>query len=132
MGGLDKADSGEIIINNKSSREFNGSEMDSYRNTYLGFIFQEYNILNDFTVRENIELALQLQHKKVNEGVVDNILEKVDLKGFGERKANELSGGQKQRVAIARALVKDPPKSFLVMNLQVHWTQILVNRSLIP
>ena len=108
LGGLDELDEGEFIINGKSSKDFSPTEKDSYRNTYLGFIFQEYNILNDFTVRENIELALQLQHKKVNEGVVDNILEKVDLKGFGERKPNELSGGQKQRVAIARALVKDP------------------------
>ncbi len=108
MGGLDKADSGEIIINGKSSKEFSGSEMDSYRNTYLGFIFQEYNILSDFTIKENIALALQLQHKPVTDEVIDNILKEVDLEGFGKRKPNELSGGQKQRVAIARALVKEP------------------------
>ncbi len=108
MGGLDKADEGEIIIEGKSSKEFSSSEMDSYRNTYLGFIFQEYNILSDFTVRENIALALQLQHKKVTEDAIDAILEQVDLVGFGKRKPNELSGGQKQRVAIARALVKEP------------------------
>ncbi len=108
MGGLDKADEGEIIINGKSSKEFNGSEMDSYRNTYLGFIFQEYNILSDFTVKENIALALQLQHKKATEEAINNILEQVDLAGYGQRKPNELSGGQKQRVAIARALVKEP------------------------
>lgn len=108
MGGLDKADEGEIIINGKSSKEFNGSEMDSYRNTYLGFIFQEYNILSDFTVKENIALALQLQHKKATEETINSILEQVDLAGYGQRKPNELSGGQKQRVAIARALVKEP------------------------
>ena len=108
MGGLDKADDGEIIINGKSSKEFSGSEMDSYRNTYLGFIFQEYNILNDFTVKENIGLALQLQHKKSTDEEIDRILDEVDLKGYGKRKPNELSGGQKQRVAIARALVKEP------------------------
>ncbi len=108
MGGLDKADDGEIIINGKSSKEFSGSEMDSYRNTYLGFIFQEYNILSDFTVRENIALALQLQHKKVTDEAIENILNEVDLSGYGKRKPNELSGGQKQRVAIARALVKEP------------------------
>ncbi len=108
MGGLDKADSGEIIINGKSSKEFSGSEMDSYRNTYLGFIFQEYNILSDFTIKENIALALQLQHKPVTDEIIDNILKQVDLEGFGKRKPNELSGGQKQRVAIARALVKEP------------------------
>ena len=63
MGGLDSLDSGEIIINDRSSNSFSGSEMDSYRNTYLGFIFQEYNILNEFNVEQNIALALQLQGK---------------------------------------------------------------------
>ena len=108
MGGLDIVDDGEIIINGKSSKEFSGNEMDSYRNTYLGFIFQEYNILNDFTVKENIGLALQLQHKKADDEEINKILEQVDLAGLGKRKPNELSGGQKQRVAIARALVKEP------------------------
>lgn len=108
MGGLDKADDGEIIINGKSSKDFSGSDMDSYRNTYLGFIFQEYNILSDFTIKENIALALQLQHKPVTNEAIDNILKQVDLQGFGKRKPNQLSGGQKQRVAIARALVKEP------------------------
>ena len=108
MGGLDKADEGEIIINGKSSKDFSGSEMDSYRNTYLGFIFQEYNILSDFTVKENVALALQLQHKKATDEAINSILEQVDLAGYGKRKPNELSGGQKQRVAIARALVKEP------------------------
>ena len=108
MGGLDVADEGEIIIDGKSSKDFSKGEMDSYRNTYLGFIFQEYNILSDFNVKENIALALQLQHKKATDEEVKKILEKVDLAGYGKRKPNELSGGQKQRVAIARALVKEP------------------------
>lgn len=108
MGGLDEADDGEIIINGKSSKDFTKGELDSYRNTYLGFIFQEYNILSDFTVKENIALALQLQQKKATDEEIDSILEEVDLKGYGKRKPNELSGGQKQRVAIARALVKEP------------------------
>lgn len=108
MGGLDNADEGEIIINGKSSKDFSKDEMDSYRNTYLGFIFQEYNILSDFTVKENISLALELQHKKATDEEIDRILDEVDLKGFSKRKPNELSGGQKQRVAIARALVKEP------------------------
>lgn len=108
MGGLDVADEGEIIIDGKSSKNFSKGEMDSYRNTYLGFIFQEYNILSDFNVKENIALALQLQHKKATDEEVEKILEQVDLAGYGKRKPNELSGGQKQRVAIARALVKEP------------------------
>lgn len=108
IGGLDKPDEGEIIIDNKSSKTFSDSDFDSYRNTYLGFIFQEYNILPDFSVQENIALALQLQNKKADDEEIDKILEEVDLKGLGKRKPNELSGGQKQRVAIARALVKNP------------------------
>ncbi len=108
IGGLDVADEGEIIIDGKSSKEFSKGELDSYRNTYLGFIFQEYNILSDYTVKENIALALQLQHKKATDEIIDSILKEVDLEGFGKRKPNELSGGQKQRVAIARALVKEP------------------------
>lgn len=108
MGGLDKYDSGEIIIKDKSSRDFSQDDFDSYRNTYLGFIFQEYNILNEFSVGVNIGLALQLQGQKVTEDAINSILEEVDLQGYGNRKPNELSGGQKQRVAIARALVKNP------------------------
>ncbi|MBP5090971.1 MAG: ATP-binding cassette domain-containing protein, partial [Bacilli bacterium] len=70
MGGLDSFDSGEIIINNRSSHDFSGSEMDSYRNTYLGFIFQEYNILNDFNIHDNIALALELQNRKADEETI--------------------------------------------------------------
>ncbi len=108
LGGLDKVDSGEIIIKGKSSKDFSQADFDSYRNTYLGFIFQEYNILNEFTVGENIGLALQLQGKKATPEEVDAILKQVDLVGFSKRKPNELSGGQKQRIAIARALIKKP------------------------
>ena len=108
LGGLDKYDSGEIIIKGKSSKDFSQSEFDSYRNTYLGFIFQEYNILNDFNVAQNIAIALQLQGQKATDERINEILKEVDLDGYGGRKPSELSGGQKQRVAIARALVKNP------------------------
>ena len=108
LGGLDKIDSGDIIIKGKSSKDFSQGDFDSYRNTYLGFIFQEYNILNEFSVGENIELAIELQGKKATPEEINKILEEVDLKDYNKRKPNELSGGQKQRVAIARALVKNP------------------------
>lgn len=107
-GGLDRADSGEIIIKGKSSSEFSGQDFDSYRNTYVGFVFQEYNILDEFTVEENIALALELQNKKRDREVIEKILADVDMTSFASRKPNTLSGGQKQRVAIARALVKEP------------------------
>lgn len=108
LGGLDNYNSGEIIIKGVSSKSFKQKHFDSYRNTYVGFIFQEYNILEDFTVGANIALAIELQNRKAEDSEVNEILKQVDLEGYGNRKPNELSGGQKQRVAIARALVKNP------------------------
>ena len=108
IGGLDGYDKGEFIIKGKSSKSFSGSDFDAYRNTFIGFIFQEYNILDDFTVGANIALALELQGKKATSESINDILAQVDLVNYAKRKPNELSGGQKQRVAIARALVKEP------------------------
>lgn len=108
IGGLDGYDSGEFVIMGKSSKDFVGSDFDAYRNTFIGFIFQEYNILDDFSVGANIGLALELQGKKATNEKITDILQQVDLLNFANRKPNELSGGQKQRIAIARALVKDP------------------------
>ena len=108
IGGLDKYDSGDMVILGKSSKNFKKDDFDSYRNTYIGFVFQEFNILEDYNVYENIVLALQLQQKEVDSDKIDDLLEKLELKNLKTRKVNELSGGQKQRVAIARALVKNP------------------------
>lgn len=108
LGGLDKFDKGDILVYGKSMKSFSQSELDSYRNTFIGFIFQEYNILEEFTVGANIALSMQLQGKKATDEAVNDILKQVDLEGYGGRRPNELSGGQKQRVAIARALIKDP------------------------
>ncbi|MDE6201625.1 MAG: ABC transporter ATP-binding protein/permease [Clostridiales bacterium] len=107
-GGLDRMDDGEIIIKGKSSKDFSAQDFDSYRNTYVGFVFQEYNILDEFTVEQNIALALELQNKKPDNEIIRKILADVDLADLAARKPNTLSGGQKQRVAIARALVKEP------------------------
>ena len=108
IGGLDSFDKGEIIINGKSSETFKQKDFDAYRNTYIGFIFQEYNVLPEFTVEKNIGLALELQGKPADQATIESILDQVDLNGYGKRKPNQLSGGQKQRIAIARALVKNP------------------------
>lgn len=108
IGGLDSIDGGEFVIMGKSSADFVGSDFDAYRNTFIGFIFQEYNVLDEFTVGANIALALELQGKKATDEQINNILAQVDLLSYAKRKPNELSGGQKQRIAIARALVKDP------------------------
>ncbi|MDR1138418.1 MAG: ABC transporter ATP-binding protein/permease [Clostridiales bacterium] len=109
IGGLDTYTNGEIIIKNKSSSGFSKADFDSYRNTFLGFIFQEYYLLEDYTVGKNISLALELQRKKADKDAVVDMLARVDLsEDYYNRKINELSGGQKQRVSIARALVKNP------------------------
>ncbi len=109
-GGLDSPTGGEIIVKGRSSSSFSGSDFDSYRNTYIGFIFQEYNILNEFSVEDNIALALELQgkSKKKSKKEIRRLLADVDLEGYAKRKPNTLSGGQKQRIAIARALIKSP------------------------
>ena len=107
-GGLDEPTSGEIIVMGKSSKEFTGGDFDSYRNTFVGFVFQEYNVLNEFNVEDNIALALELQGKKKDQEKIQKLLAEVELDEYAKRKPNTLSGGQKQRIAIARALVKDP------------------------
>ncbi|MDF2700161.1 MAG: transporter related protein [Haloplasmataceae bacterium] len=110
LGGLDNFDKGEINIKNKSTVDFKANEWDSYRNTYVGFVFQEFYIIEEYTVGKNIALALELQgypKERIEERVAE-ILRQVDLDGYMNRRPNEISGGQKQRIAIARALVKDP------------------------
>ena len=107
-GGLDFPDSGEIVIKGRSSKDFSQADFDSYRNTFVGFVFQEYNILDEFSVADNVALALDLQGRSKNRSDVTEILRQVEMEGFADRKPNTLSGGQKQRIAIARALVKRP------------------------
>lgn len=107
-GGLDSPTSGEIVVKGRSSRDFTQSDFDSYRNTFVGFVFQEYNILDEFSVEDNIALALELQGKPKDKKTIEKLLADVDLSGYAKRKPNTLSGGQKQRIAIARALVKNP------------------------
>ncbi len=108
IGGLDKPDSGEISIMGRSSKDFSPTDFDSYRNTFVGFVFQEYNVLDEFTVEDNIAIATELQGKKRDRARISEILRQFELEGLERRKPNTLSGGQKQRVAIARALIKNP------------------------
>ena len=111
LGGLDAPTEGELRIDGTSSKNFRQKDWDAYRNNYVGFVFQEYNLLDDLTIGANIALALNLQGKisKADaEQKIATVLAQVGLSGYGSRKPSELSGGQKQRIAIARALVKNP------------------------
>lgn len=110
LGGLDTADSGEIVINGTSTREYKSSDWDTYRNHRIGFVFQSYNLIPHQTVRANVELAMTLTDVDAEERRTRAIeaLEKVGLRGHENKKPSQLSGGQMQRVAIARALVNNP------------------------
>lgn len=107
LGGLDKADGGEIFYDGVPFSSFSEQDFSDYRNGVVGFVFQEYNLLENFTAAENVALALRMQGKEVSDEEAEAALEKVGLAGYGRRQVSELSGGQKQRVAIARAIVKD-------------------------
>ena len=108
IGGLDNLDSGDIIVDGKKFSEFTLNDYDNYRNTLVGFVFQEYNLLTEFNVKKNINIANELQGKKPDANQVENLLNTVEIGGYENRKPAQLSGGQKQRVAIARALIKNP------------------------
>lgn len=110
IGGLDKYDSGDLVIKGKKTKDFKDIDWDSYRNNSVGFIFQSYNLIMHLSIVENVELGMTLsgvsreqKHKRAVE-----VLEQVGLKEHLHKKPNQLSGGQMQRVAIARALANDP------------------------
>ena len=108
LGCLDTFDSGDVLVDGRSIKDFKQKELDDYRNTFLGFVFQEMNLIENFNVRQNIELALSLQNKKEENNSIATLLEELELKDIETKLPKELSGGQKQRVAIARALIKNP------------------------
>ena len=110
IGGLDRYDSGDLSVNNRSTKDFDDSDWDSYRNHSIGFVFQSYNLIPHQTVLSNVELALTLSgvSKQERRKRAKEALEKVGLSDQLHKKPNQMSGGQMQRVAIARALVNDP------------------------
>lgn len=110
IGGLDRYTNGDVMINGKSTKTFKSADWDAYRNNYVGFIFQNYNLINHQTILENVELALTLSgiNPKERKARATEALAKVGLDNILHKKPNQLSGGQMQRVAIARALVNNP------------------------
>lgn len=110
IGGLDRYDSGELVIKGKKTADFTDRDWDAYRNNSIGFVFQSYNLIMHLSIVSNVELGMTLsgvsaeeKHRRALE-----VLEKVGLKEHLHKKPNQLSGGQMQRVAIARALANDP------------------------
>ena len=110
IGGLDRYDSGDIIINGTSTKKYTDRDWDSYRNHSVGFVFQSYNLIPHQSVLSNVELALTISGISSNERKerAAKALEEVGLKDHLHKRPNQLSGGQMQRVAIARALVNEP------------------------
>ena len=110
IGGLDRYSSGDLIINNKSTKQFKDSDWDGYRNSDIGFVFQNYNLISHLSVLDNVEMALRLSGVSSTERKerAKKVLTEVGLADHIHKRPNQLSGGQMQRVAIARALVNNP------------------------
>ncbi|MBE6649137.1 MAG: ABC transporter ATP-binding protein/permease [Ruminococcaceae bacterium] len=113
LSGLDSYDEGHIYVNDKDMACFSEDELDRYRNINIGFIFQEFNLLPELTVYDNLRLVLEIQNcegeKEINvKTVIEENLKRVGLEGYNQRKVFQLSGGERQRVAIARVLIKNP------------------------
>ena len=111
ISGLDSYEEGEMYINGEETSHFTEKDFEDYRRKYIANIFQSFNLINSYTVYQNVELVLLLngyKKHKVKKKILD-IIDKVGLTKFKNTKVSKLSGGQKQRVAIARAMVKDTP-----------------------
>lgn len=109
IGGLDTPTEGEVLVENKKLKDFNEKEINLYKSYYCGFIFQDYRLINELNVYENILISLEINNDLENAiERIDTLLKKVGLDGYQTKMINELSGGEKQRVAIVRCLIKNP------------------------
>lgn len=110
IGGLDHYSEGDLLIDHKSTKKYKDEDWDAYRNSIIGFVFQNYNLISHLSVLDNVEMALTLSgiHASERKEKAKKVLIDVGLKDHLYKKPNQLSGGQMQRVAIARALVNDP------------------------
>ena len=105
LGGMDRLTSGNVLVDGKNITKLNNRELIKYRREDIGFVFQFYNLVQNLTAKENVELATQLCKDALNP---EKILDKVGLAGRKDNFPSQLSGGEQQRVAIARAIAKNP------------------------
>lgn len=105
IGGIDAADEGVISINGESMDSMNEKKLSLYRRQHLGYIFQQYNLIPNLTVRENIEVGAYLSKQPLP---IDPLIETLGLKDHQDKLPNQLSGGQQQRTSIGRAIIKNP------------------------
>lgn len=105
IGGIDTADSGDIFIDGEKMQNMNKKKLSLYRRKHLGYIFQQYNLIPNLTVRENIEVGEYLSDSPLN---LDELIETLGLKDHQDKLPNQLSGGQQQRTSIGRAIIKNP------------------------
>lgn len=110
ISGMDSYEEGELLVEGEPTSHYLQPEWESYREEYISFIFQDYNIIESFTVLENVELALlHIENKRERRARAMELIERVGLASHAHHKGSRLSGGQKQRTVIARALAKDSP-----------------------
>ena len=107
LGGLDRPTSGDVEIHGTDITELGEDELARVRLEEIGFVFQDYNLLPDLTVRENVALPLRFS-RMTDQGRIDDLLKRFEIDGIAESTANKISGGEAQRAAIARALVNEP------------------------
>lgn len=105
LGGLDSLDSGSFVVNGKEISKLKGDKLTEYRRDNIGFVFQFYNLIQDLTVRENVEVVADIS---ANPFDVDEVLEELEINEYKNKFPREMSGGQQQRASIARAMVKNP------------------------
>lgn len=108
LSGLDKASSGKVFLNDKDISTFNDNQMSEFRRRYIGFVYQQFNLIDEYNVEDNIMMPLKLDNKHVDKEFLNEIVEMLGIETKLKKYPYELSGGEKQRVAIARAIIAKP------------------------
>jgi ABC-type lipoprotein export system ATPase subunit/ABC-type lipoprotein release transport system permease subunit len=110
LAGIDTSDSGDILFNSENMSQYNEKQLNFYRNHYVGLIFQEFNLIDKLSVRDNVSLGMPTtkEHKETHEKKIDALLDLMDISHLKSSLASHISGGEKQRTGIARGLIKDP------------------------